>query len=602
MICDWLSIIKSILNPATYLFSYIVSIMRISHKLFLVIAGIWFFWVFGLVNSRFSESIIAFNINVFSTTLDTSQSVAKAYIQAVTNGAWSKIVPGIVDYSTCNSSNQWNDACQRSVYNWKDGKTLFMESLTAENIAELIPANNALWAMWLDPFTYLTNCPTKYYAAGCGWTTSTSENGWYAYIANNKKILRDYFIVTAKNDSMRIAVAKAYIQAVTNGAGSKIVPGVVDFSTCNSSKQWDDACQRSVYDWKDGKTLFMESITADNILIMMPKENAKIATGMDIFKYLSTTGNGWYTVLGAQKTILFNYLTSTLWGPVNALKPGMADYFDGVLIKNATKMTIDIKIKEFPKDYVPSDILYFWALTVNFSNVPGIDMEYWGHLGSQYASSCWSPDSKCADWWGGGNLADRTYWIGGRIVKLYPWKLNTPYTYSIERGTKNPSGTTKLWEGKIYDISGTWNWNGKILDKSTGIVTDMGNVFWGEYIITDGFKDSLRSTNLTIDCRLPINMKHNLCKANPYIMTETWYGVNCNSPSAKVEWSNPRINDLRPPILVNTHANDCATNVSQKILMNDTLNVIWTNETNSIPWVNEKNYNRTLLSDEFGWM
>ena len=59
-------------------------------------------------------------------------------------------------------------------------------------------------------------------------------------------------------------IAKAYIQAITGGTGSK-VSGSINFSAlgCTPKTVFDKTkCEKNILDGKDGKTFLMEAITA----------------------------------------------------------------------------------------------------------------------------------------------------------------------------------------------------------------------------------------------------------------------------------------------------------------------------------------------------
>ncbi len=124
-------------------------------------------------------------------------------------------------------------------------------------------------------------------------------------------------------------VAEAYLQAISGGQGETKVNGVVDYGErgCDPSKVWDAPCQGAVLDGKDGKTLFMESITpiaanADwhdsNIEILLPEADMRRimsdpgeGKARDLFGYMSDPNNDWFPEhggAGGAKSILRRYM------------------------------------------------------------------------------------------------------------------------------------------------------------------------------------------------------------------------------------------------------------------------------------------------------
>jgi hypothetical protein len=110
------------------------------------------------------------------------------------------------------------------------------------------------------------------------------------------------------------AIARAYLQAVSGGDGVTAVAGVVDFSEigCTDRTVWEeDACQRFVFEEKDGKTWFMNAIIElepgqdwrdSNIENLLPADDmTRVMTDphyqstKDLFGYMSTPANGWYS-------------------------------------------------------------------------------------------------------------------------------------------------------------------------------------------------------------------------------------------------------------------------------------------------------------------
>jgi hypothetical protein len=294
------------------------------------------------------------------------------------------------------------------------------------------------------------------------------------------------------------AIAKAYVQALTGGAGSKAA-GPINFAAlgCTPQKAFDkNTCERPVKDGKDGKTFLMQSITASNISALVPAEDIKrVFKDFNDPKYsaarqmlidLSAGDDGFFPNLdgnGKAKAILQAQLESIGAG-------GMYGWFvwpfDTVPPEQA-KMTaagVSIRFNTLPSkeelDQTMVD-LYFWALNPDISDMaypPGFSAlppnggkdcrrttTAWGHVGFQYPKD----GTKHANWGGGGNGSGvDDYGCGGSDVSNVPFDVGVWYEYRVTRGDRL---APKLWK-----------WLGEIYNKSTGERIYSKSIFGGEYI------------------------------------------------------------------------------------------------------------------------
>jgi len=264
-------------------------------------------------------------------TEQTSSAIARAYIQAVTNGQGATNVPGFVDYSQlgCTSKKVWaEDKCQARVLDGDDGKTLFMKSIEPasdwrqSNIASLLPEEE-LRRVLSDPRYGDTRSMFAY--------MSDPQNNWFSSFSGPgeaKQVLKQYMDAIGNE----IAVARAYIQAVTGGDGVKSA-GDIDFDRlgCNSASVWgEDKCQAVVLNSKDGKTFFMEAISPvsassdwsqSNIYSLLPQDDLKrvltdpnYSNTRNLFEYMSDPNNNWYSSLsgpGGAKDVFRQYINAT---------------------------------------------------------------------------------------------------------------------------------------------------------------------------------------------------------------------------------------------------------------------------------------------------
>lgn len=273
-------------------------------------------------------------------------------------------------------------------------------------------------------------------------------------------------------------VARAYMQAITQGGGSRAALSVdYDALGCNPRTVWADNCQQGVMNGKDGKTLFMESITPvgsgaqwreSNITQLLPEENLRAAyagrlvTTQQMLSSLSTQGNGWFAGLegdGNAKSVLRAYVQHVASGVSHGEVAGnVYTSFSGDFARRAaddlraTAAQVDLRVDVFDEAR-PMGGLYFWALQVSMT-----DMQYppgyadvkdgcrnsttaWGHVGLQYHAES---GRKAANW-GGGGQGDGTadYGCGGSDVSDFAWENGTWYRMSVFRGDQVGE---KLWK------------------------------------------------------------------------------------------------------------------------------------------------------------
>ena len=367
-------------------------------------------------------------------------------------------------------------------------------------------------------------------------------------------------------------VARAYLQAVTGGSGPRVAQSVdYDALGCNPRTVWEDNCQQAVMNGKDGKTLFMESITpvasssqwrASNVTQLLPEENLRaafanrLAIAQQLFSSLSTEGNGWFAGMegdGNAKSILRAYIQHVSSG-VNHGEPAGNVYtsFSGDFARRtpedlrATAAEVDLRIDVFDKAR-PMGGLYFWALQVSMT-----DMQYpegyadvtdgcrnsttaWGHVGLQYHAES---GRKAANW-GGGGQGDGTadYGCGGSNVSDFEWENGTWYRMSVFRGEQVGE---KLWK-----------WYGTIEGGEEQYYEYA--IHGGEYLIPHGFVVWTEAINLY-----------------------------CEDPPAIVSWGQPLImNDDGEEFEIETlnasYSTDKACATSNQTLL-ENYPAVWTQE------------------------
>jgi hypothetical protein len=329
------------------------------------------------------------------------------------------------------------------------------------------------------------------------------------------------------------SIAKAYVQAIVAGTGSKTA-GTIDFAKrgCTPAKVFADECQGKVFADKDGKTFLMEAIrgvAADslwaqsNIAELIPEADLKRVFGQlddqtlenarQMLGYLSTKDNGWYSNLegaGKAKAVLQRYLHSTGSGGMYGNYVWPFDRADAGQAK-LTEAGIKVRINKVPSpSALRPNVLYYWALQTNFSDmaypagfsaVPTVanrpadlcknSTTAWGHVGWQYSAT-----QKLANWGGGGNGSGVSdYGCGGSNVTAVSWNPGVWYQYKVKRGANRGP---KLWE-----------WQGSIIDAVDRHVYDY-TIFGGEYITYA-------------------------------VVWSELIGVRCDDPGISVEWREPYV-------------------------------------------------------------
>jgi len=250
---------------------------------------------------------------------DTYKAIGRAWFQAISGGSGPRAAGG-VNFAAmgCTPATVWGEnSCQAILEDGEDGKTHFMNSLTAGNVAEMVPLADLkrIYADLADP-TYEPARQMLGYL-------STSGNGWFSWLegqGQGKQVLRDRLKL---GDPWEIA--QAYARAITGASGPRS-SGIVDFDQigCNPAAVWEEsACQKVVLDGKDGKSFLMAAITPGTIDQLLPRQDLVRISSDPAYRntwvmleHLSTAGNGWYQKYeGAHgaKAVLREHLQ--LWNP-----------------------------------------------------------------------------------------------------------------------------------------------------------------------------------------------------------------------------------------------------------------------------------------------
>lgn len=290
-------------------------------------------------------------------------------------------------------------------------------------------------------------------------------------------------------------IARAYVQALTGGAGPKVA-GSIDFAAlgCSPEKAFDkDTCEKPVKDGKDGKTFLMTSITAKNVAELVPKDDLKrVFKNLNDPQYrearkllieLGAGDDGVFPNLdgnGKAKAILQAHLESIgsagLYGnfawPFDTMKPEQA---------KMTAAGVSIRFNVLPsKEEMQKtrSAFQFWALQTNISEMaypPGFSAmppnkgkdcsrttAAWGHVGFQYLK-----DGRTHVNWGGGGGND-DYGCGGSDISEVPFEVGVWYAYRVTRGDRLGP---KLWK-----------WQGEIYNEANGRQIYSKSIFGGEYL------------------------------------------------------------------------------------------------------------------------
>jgi len=152
--------------------------------------------------------------------------------------------------------------------------------------------------------------------------------------------------------------------------------------------------------------------------------------------------------------------------------------------------SVDVCIAEFSAN-IPITWLYYPALQLYFT-----DHDEWAHGGLQWAGVVEFKESsnKGINWGGGSSWAG--YGGNGRTNCPFVWQVGQTYGYQARRGNIDQNGLT--------------HWLFKVVDYAAGAEFMCGAVKTKSSFIKQGM-----------------------------VFTETGYGVQCDSPPVRIEWSNP---------------------------------------------------------------
>jgi len=198
---------------------------------------------------------------------------------------------------------------------------------------------------------------------------------------------------------------------------------------------------------------------------------------------------------------------------------------------------VDVRVTHFPPS-ADRRWLYYFSLQVNFTH-----HKEWSHGGFQWSGTHEFRDNanKGVNW---GGASD---WAGDGGIGVN----NTPFTWECDRWYRY-----RVW--RVDDDSqGYHRWLFAVLDYATNKERQYGTVRTKSH-----------------------------CIANAVAFTETGYGVQCDSPSARVEWRNPRLRtpqgEVLPQIIVANYNGTCVNpaNTNQGLL--STSPITWFHETNAI--------------------
>tara|TARA_R110000868_G_scaffold400484_1_gene675027 strand:- start:25568 stop:26269 length:702 start_codon:yes stop_codon:yes gene_type:complete len=201
---------------------------------------------------------------------------------------------------------------------------------------------------------------------------------------------------------------------------------------------------------------------------------------------------------------------------------------------------VDVRITDFPVS--PNrEWLYFFALQVNFAH-----HEEWAHGGFQWSGTHeFKGNNKGVNWGGGSDWAG----YGGIGVNNTPfiWERDRWYRYRVWRVDK--------------DAEGYHRWIFAVMDYAANVENQFGTV---------------RTKSQSI--------------AGAMVFTETGYGVQCDSPTARVEWRSPCLHSLNgqstPHRIIANYNGTCSnpSNTNQGSLSSSP--IIWFHETNAKRLVN----------------
>jgi hypothetical protein len=151
---------------------------------------------------------------------------------------------------------------------------------------------------------------------------------------------------------------------------------------------------------------------------------------------------------------------------------------------------IDVRITDFPHDADPG-WLYYFSLHVKFTH-----HDEWSHGGFQWSGTKeFASNGNKGVNWGGGALWDRSGGVGVNNTP-FTWELGMWYRYRVWRVEKDDHGFNR--------------WLFAVMDYTNGQELQFGTI-------------KTKSSEIS----------------GAVVFTETGYGVQCDSPSVRVEWRNP---------------------------------------------------------------
>lgn len=232
---------------------------------------------------------------------------------------------------------------------------------------------------------------------------------------------------------------------------------------------------------------------------------------------------------------------------MNAMEPKSVHTYLESYAKDVYAYDVDVRITDFPAS-ADRQWLYYFSLQVNFAG-----HDEWSHGGFQWSGTQEFQDNnnKGVNWGGGSDWAG----YGGIGVN------NTPFTWECDRWYRY-----RVWRVDD-DPEGYHRWLFAVMDYTTKIEHQYGTV---------------RTKSHTI--------------ASAVVFTETGYGVQCDSPTARVEWRFPCLHtpagQSGPHRIVANYNGTCANphNTNQGLL-----------SSSPISWFHETNTERLIHPDTCIW-
>ena len=209
---------------------------------------------------------------------------------------------------------------------------------------------------------------------------------------------------------------------------------------------------------------------------------------------------------------------------------------------------VDLQVTDFP-DSPDSTWLYYFAITVRFVDD---NEDEWAHGGIQWASAFSDNANKGVNWGGESNWAG----YGGIGVNNTPftWKLETWYRFRVWRVDKDSDGF-RHWVFAVMDYSTNQERQFKTIKTKS---------------------EWIRSAD---------------------VFTETGYGVQCDTPTARAEWRNPCFQTpaglFSPNIGIANYNGTCTGihNTNQRLITKEP----------QPHWCHETNCERTVQPDQQLW-